>query len=36
MKSSTQVSHKEMIIDYPKFHPVFFVTGQVMAIKNHL
>ena len=35
MKSSmTQASPRVMFINQARFHPVYFVTGQVMAIKN--
>ncbi|MEB2783085.1 hypothetical protein [Algoriphagus persicinus] len=35
MKSSmTQASHTGMIIYHARFHPVSFVTGQVMTFEN--
>ncbi|MEB2784452.1 hypothetical protein [Algoriphagus persicinus] len=37
MKSSmTQASHTGMIIYHARFHPVSFVTGQVMTHKNQI
>ncbi|MEB2785327.1 hypothetical protein [Algoriphagus persicinus] len=37
MKSSmTRTSHTGMIIYHARFHPVSFVTGQVMAFENQI
>ncbi|MEB2784754.1 hypothetical protein [Algoriphagus persicinus] len=37
MKSSmTQASHTGMIINPARFHPVSFVTGQVMTFKKQI
>ncbi|MEB2782358.1 hypothetical protein U3A58_18355 [Algoriphagus sp. C2-6-M1] len=37
MKSSmTQTSHSGMIINHARFHPVSFVTGQVMTYKKQI
>ncbi|MEB2779098.1 hypothetical protein U3A58_01740 [Algoriphagus sp. C2-6-M1] len=37
MKSSmTQASHRGLIIKYARFHPVSFVTGQVMTIEKKI
>ncbi|MEB2780149.1 hypothetical protein U3A58_07070 [Algoriphagus sp. C2-6-M1] len=36
MKSSmTHTSHRGMIINYVRYHPVSFVTGQVMTFENN-
>ncbi|MEB2779167.1 hypothetical protein U3A58_02090 [Algoriphagus sp. C2-6-M1] len=37
MKSSmTQASRRGMIIKYARFHPVSFVTGQVVTYKKQI
>ncbi|MEB2785332.1 hypothetical protein [Algoriphagus persicinus] len=37
MKSSmSQASHTGMMISRARFHPVSFVTGQVMAFENQI
>ncbi|MEB2784489.1 hypothetical protein [Algoriphagus persicinus] len=37
MKSSmTQATHRGMIFKYARFHPVSFVTGQVMTLKKQI
>ncbi|MEB2781904.1 hypothetical protein U3A58_16030 [Algoriphagus sp. C2-6-M1] len=37
MKSSmTEASHRSMIINYARFHPVSFITGQVMTFEKKI